>query len=384
MLVSGVIGLIGLALTLVGGLVGDSKTALYSYLVAFAYWCGISVASLILLQAFHASAARWTTLLKRGIETMAATAPLFLVLFIPIVLGMKKIFPWMDPGKLPKRELALLHGKSLYLSQGSFLLRAALYFITWILVTQVLYGWSTRQDENGDPLLTIRQRRFATGFIPWVALTITFAGFDWLMSLNPFWFSTMWGAYYFAGSFLGAICIWTIATVTATDTNAYGAHVTPHHLHNLGKLMLAFTAFWAYIGFSQFLLIWIANIPEETVFYAARITGSWKPVSQLLVVGHFIVPFFILLSQRLKLFRRPLLLMALWLLLMHWVDMYWVIMPALNPSTAFTWTTTLTTISAFAGVGGLAIAFALFRARGRFSLPVKDPFLADSLRYTQP
>ncbi|GAC1536646.1 MAG: hypothetical protein NVS2B9_02490 [Myxococcales bacterium] len=192
----------------------------------------------------------------------------------------------------------------------------------------------------------------------------------------------MFGLYYFAGAFLSSIAVLIVATTLARhEPGTHGPHVGLPHYHNLGKLLLAFTAFWAYIAFSQFMLVWIGNLPEELPWFVARTVGPWKPVFYFLVFGHFLVPFFVLLSRDLKLRPRALAAVAGWILVAHWVDLFWVVVPTFHRDhVVFHWTQ----VTAFAGIGGIAVAFALFRARGRYAVPVGDPYLADSLRYSQP
>jgi hypothetical protein len=383
LMLGGVAAVVGLGLTAVGAFF-NAKSAGYSYLVAFMYWLGISLGALILLSCFNAANARWIVVIRRPMEIMAIAVPIFVVLFIPIAVGVKAIFPWTDvPGmKLGHEAAHLMHHKHVYLSVPFFLIRAVIYFAVWIAVSHVLHRWSTRQDVDGGNVLTFKQRVFSAYALPFLALSITFAAFDWIMSLDPLWGSTIFGVYYFAGSFLGGIAVLTIATVLSRGNKQhFGELVTGDHLHNLGKLLLAFTAFWAYIGFSQYLLIWIANLPEETPWYIIRTRTGWSAVFAFLIIGHFALPFILLLSRKLKLRRGFLLGMSCWLLFAHAVDVYWMVMPVLNPETPQLHWTFLT---AFVGVGGAAVAFAIFRARGGYLVPVKDPFLADSLRYTQP
>jgi hypothetical protein len=211
---------------------------------------------------------------------------------------------------------------------------------------------------------------------------MTFAAFDWMMSLTPAFFSTIFGVYWFAGSFLGAFCVVAIAAAaTREDPSQFGAHMNLEHFHSLGKFMLAFVAFWAYVAFSQFMLIWIANVPEEVPWYIVRIGGGWRWVAAFLAVAHFAVPFFLLLSRSLKRDPRRLARLAGWLLLVHWIDLYWVIMPRVHeggPSPA------LWDVTALLGVGGVAVAFTLWRMHGVAAVPLRDPYLADSLRYLPP
>lgn len=378
---AGGLGLLGLLATFVG-MSSDARPAMFSYLWAFAYWGGIALGALVLLQIFHAVRAKWMVVLRRPVEVMAVTAVLFLLLFIPIALGMKHLYSWVaPPASLSREAMEVLHHKAPYLNTTFFIIRTVFYLLLATLVSQRLFGLSTKQDGSGEVKLTARQRAFATGMLPLVALMFSFAAFDWLMSLEPLWFSTIFGVYYFAGSFLSAISLLVIVTDRARGKNLYGDLVTDEHIHNLGKLMLAFTAFWGYIGFSQFMLIWIAGLPEEVPFYIVRLKGDWAAIGVFLIVGHFVVPFFTLLSRSLKRNRARLALVAFWILLVHAVDLYWLILPTLSPEAApFHWTM----ISAFIGVGGLSIAFALWRIRGHFTVPVRDPYLADSLAYRQP
>jgi hypothetical protein len=378
---AGGIGLLGLLATFAGMALAP-RAAMFSYLWAFAYWAGLALASVVLLQIFHATRARWMVVLRRAVETMAVTVVVFVVLFIPIALGIKNLYSWADPSpNLSHEALRLLEHKRPYLNITFFIIRGVAYVLLATVVSQRLFGLSTRQDQSGEVQLTVRQRRFGTGALPFVALVFSFAAFDWLMSLDPLWFSTIFGVYYFSGSFLSTLSLLVIVTDRARGKNLYGDLVTDEHIHNLGKLMLAFTCFWAYIGFSQFLLIWIASIPEEVPYYIVRMKGQWAGIGVFLILGHFVLPFFALLSRSLKRDRSRLSLVAFWILLVHGVDLYWVVMPALSPAALpFHWTM----ITAFVGVGGLAVAFAIWKIRGQFTVPIRDPYLADSLAYRQP
>lgn len=390
MTLAGAIGVIGLVLTLVGFFTAAQAT-MFSYLLAFSYWLGISVTTIIMVAIFHTAKVKWVTILRRAMETMGSSVAIFIPLILPIIFGAKYIFPWVDapnwvfPGsgvRFTEVELHHLHHKHPYLNLTFFYIRQAIYFGVWVFVSSRLRSWSTEQDNTGALELTVKQRRFAPGSLPFLALTITFAGFDWLMTLTPLWQSTIFGVYYFAGSFVSAFCVLTIATVNAQGKDEYGTLVTTAHYHNLGKLIFAFTAFWAYIGFSQFLLVWIANIPEEAPWYGLRMYGAWRGVSIFIFFGHFVLPFFTLLSRKLKEKPGTLAAAALYMLLMHVVDLYWLIWPAFSGEAGPTFHWTI--LTAFVGVGGVAVGYALFRARGRYTFPVKDPYIAESVRYVQP
>ena len=381
---AGVLGVIGLAAT-VAGLVSSPKEAYFSYLVAFCYWAGVGLMSLLLLMIFHAFHAKWMVVLRRPIEAMASALPILAVLFIPVALGLLsgKLYAWVKPEEmgLTHEQLEAMHHKASYLNTTFFIIRSVVYFAIAIFLSQRLFGLSTRQDASGDPLLTVAQRRLSAGGIPVMAMVIAFAAFDWIMSLAPLWFSTMFGVYYFAGGFLTTLSLVALINALARGKDLYGDLLTAEHSHNVGKLMFAFTCFWAYIGFSQFMLIWIADLPEETPFFTLRMKNEWAPVSIVLIITHFFVPFLTLLSRSLKRNPRRLAVMAVWLMAVNFLDLYWLIIPSLSPEKfAFHWTLPF----AWLGVGGVAVAFAIWRLRGHFTVPVKDPFLAVSLRYRQP
>lgn len=374
-----VLGLVGLAVTALGGFAFDARRALFAWLVAFVYWLGLALGALLLLGAFHASNARWPVVLRRFIESLPQAIPLFIVLFIPIVLGMKTLFPWMTPESFTGHAHHLLEHKRPYLNASAFVVRAVLYFVVWTVVAHLLRAWSLRQDQDGALAPTRWQRRLGAGSLPFVALTMTFAAFDWMMSLDPLFFSTIFGVWWFAGSFVACFAVIILAgQATRGDPNGFGTYMNTEHFHSLGKFLLAFTAFWAYIAFSQFMLIWIANVPEEVPWYLLRIQGGWLWVGSFLVLFHFLVPFFLLLNRGITRTPARLARVAAWILFVHWIDLYWVLMPHLDaggprPSP---WD-----LSAMVGVGGLAVWFTLLRMRGTVAVPVRDPYLQDSLGY---
>jgi hypothetical protein len=292
---------------------------------------------------------------------------------------MKRLYPWADPHGLEGHMAHAVHHKLPYLNPTGFVLRAALYLVVWIVIAHLLRAWSVRQDSAGGAALTRWQRRLGAGSLPFLALTMTFASFDWMMSLDPRFFSTIFGVYWFAGSFMSVFAVVIIAAAaTRDDPTAFGHHMSLEHFHSLGKFMLAFVAFWAYVAFSQFMLIWIANIPEEVPWYILRIDGGWRWVGLFLAVFHFLVPFFLLLSRDLKRSPRALARLAAWLLVAHWIDVYWLVMPHVDgegprPSPF--------DLTAVVGVGAAAVAFTVLRMRGAATVPVRDPYLEDSLRY---
>jgi hypothetical protein len=379
----GVVGFLLVALTLIVALATDSREAFFSYLVAFAYWCGIGFASVILLMCFHATHARWMTILRRPVEAMAASMLMFLLLVIPIWVGMSHLYSWVDPvaAGFSREALHKIAHKAPWLNVKFFIVRSAIYILIAAFLGWRLFGWSLRQDREGGTELLARSRRLSAGGLPFIALALTFAAFDWMMSLNPTWFSTIFGVYYFAGSFGAALSLLAMVTYHANRNNLFSGGMNIEHTHSIGKLMLAFTCFWTYIAFSQLLLIWIAGLPEETPFYITRFNPGWRGVGIFLIFFHFFVPFGLLLSRSLKRDPRKLAGVGFLILLVNYVDIYWLVMPTLYPGGAtFHWTQP----AAFLGIGGLALAVGMSRLRGRLPVPIRDPYLAESLRYRQP
>lgn len=386
----GAIGVIGAIAMMFVGSPESRERAAHSYLFSFTFWTGIAVAAIILVAILHTMHAKWVTLLRRPLEVMGASIGLYAVLLIPLLFVLPGLYLWMHDadalhaaGTISEIQVHHLHLKQHgYLNLPFFLVRQVIYFGSWIAVSYFLLRWSRQQDADGSLDHTVRLRKLGPGAIPLLGMTLTFAGFDWLMSLTPLWQSTIFGVYYFAGSFLACIALWTLLTLQVQGPNGFGTFVSVEHDHNLGKLLLAFTAFWAYIGFSQFLLVWSANLPEEAPWYHVRIEGPWLPFSIALVVLHFLLPFAALLSSDLK--RRPKLLriVALYILIVHVLDSIWMVLPSRYPDHGYV--PAAADLFAFVGIGGLGIAAILWILRRGYSLPVKDPYLADSLRYVQP
>ncbi|NVJ20801.1 hypothetical protein HUW62_06185, partial [Myxococcus sp. AM011] len=337
--ISAGLGVLGLVATALGALL-DVRRALFGYLFGFSYWLGLCLGALLLLAIFHATKARWPVVLRRALEVTASTAPLFLLLFIPLALGMRHLYPWVAPSlELGEEALHVLAHRRPYNNLPFFLARAALYFVTWGLVGHLLLRWSVRQDATGDLRWTSWQRRLGGGALPALALTFSFMTLDWMMSLEATWQSTVYGIYVFSGAFVGAIALMVVAGEATRQTQHFGSLLSPGHYHRLGTLMFAFICFWAYIAFAQLLLIWVAGLPAEVGWYRVRLRAGWGDVSLLLLLGHFVLPFGALLSRELKSRPRYLAIVALWMLAMHAVDVAWLLFPALSPERlAVPWT----------------------------------------------
>jgi hypothetical protein len=352
------------------------KQFFFSWLVSFLFFLSLALGALIFVLIQYASQGGWGIVVRRIGETTFATIPVMAALFLPLLFGLHDLFEWAEPGAA--EHDALLRWKAPYLNVPFFLIRAALYFGLWSVMAVLYYRGSQSQDATGDPRVSARLRLLAGPAIIVLALTQTFASIDWIMSLTPHWYSTMFGVYFFAGSFVGFIALLSVMAPAMRQAGLLDTAISVEHLHDIGKFLFAFTAFWAYIAFSQFFLMWYANLPEETIWYKARLEGSWMQVSLLLLVGHFIAPFFYLMGRTVK--RNGITLAAGggWILVMHFVDLYWQVMPTLHPAGL---RPSLLDVAAFAAIGGCFVAAAGWLMRRQALVPLRDPRLAESLAF---
>jgi hypothetical protein len=377
------LGVVGLGLTAARGFVGEGgvKIAYHAYLIAFAYWLGLALAALLLLCIWHAAKAKWPVAIRRPVEIFASTIPLFLLLFIPIVLGMKQLYPWAGSEEqiaaLPAEHQHLIHHRHGWLNPTTYLVRAGLYFLIWIGIGHLVTKASFDQDKDGASKHTERMWWWGPAGLPWVALAVAFAAFDWLMSVETVWFSSMWGVYYFAGSFVSLFALLLITLKGLSQRDSFRGAMRVTHWLATGQFLLAFTAFWGYIAFDQYMLTYVANLPDAIPFLVRRETGQWLYVGFLLMGGHFLVPFFLLLSRARKTAPQRIVRICAWILFIHLVDLYWMVMPQVQDGAVPDWSN----VTAFLGVGGLAVAVAVMRFQGKAALPIKDPFLAESLDY---
>jgi hypothetical protein len=354
----------------------NPKQFFFSWLVSFLFFVSLALGGLFFVLIQYASQGGWGIVLRRIGETTFATVPVMAALFLPLLFGLDDLYSWAVPGAA--EHDALLRWKSPFLNLPFFLIRAALYFVIWSAIALLYYRGSRAQDVTGDPGVTARLRRLAGPSLIVLALTQTFASIDWIMSLTPHWYSTMFGVYFFAGSFVGFIALLSVVAVAMRSAGLLDTVITPEHLHDVGKLLFAFTSFWAYIAFSQFFLMWYANLPEETVWYKARLEGSWTQVSVLLLLGHFVAPFFYLMGRTVKRKGATLAVGGAWLLVMHFVDLYWQVMPTLHPEG---FRPSVLDVAALLAVGGCCVAAAGWLMRRQPLVPVRDPRLAESLAF---
>ena len=378
-----VAGVGGLAATAARAFMGDNggAVAAHAYLIAYAYWFAICLAGLVLLCIFHAAKAKWPVAIRRPLELIASVMPLFAVLFVPIIVAMKQIYPWAQSpdviAKMPALNQELIHHREHWLNPTTFVGRAILYFGIFILTSFVCTNASFKQDKDGNPKHTETMWKWGPGMLPWVACALAFAAFDWLLSIETVWFSSMWGVYYFAGGIVSLFALLLLIYRSLGKDPSFAGAMRFTHWLSTGQFLLAFTAFWGYIAFDQYMLTFVANIPDATPYLIARQTGNWLWVGVALAAGHFLIPFFLLLSRPRKLDPNRIAKVAIWILCVHYIDVYWMVMPQIDPTAIPDWSN----VTAFLGVGGLATAAVLMRWRGKSSLPAKDPFLEESLNY---
>jgi hypothetical protein len=326
----------------------------------------------------HLAHATWSVVVRRLAEAIAMNFDILLILAIPILIGAGRVYPWTDRAMMAAEPA--LRGKATWLSVPFFGIRLAVYFAVWIVLSRIFMRWSVAQDRNGDYRLTRSMERASAPGMVLFGLTLTLAAFDLLMSLDPRWYSTIFPVYYFSGCVVAFFAAITITTWLVQRGGLLQHAITPEHFHDLGKLIFAFTIFWAYIAFSQYLLIWYGNIPEETSWYLRRQTHGWGAVSLLILFGHFVVPFLFLLPRFVKRNLAILVLPAVWMLLMHAVDIYWLVIPQLAHGTTGP-AVALTDVTTFLGMGSLFVAGTVWRLRNVSIVPERDPRLEESLAF---
>jgi hypothetical protein len=368
------IGGLGLAASVAGYFV-DSAQFFHSWLASAIYWLSISLGALFFVLLHYLVGAKWSVVLRRLAENLASPLIFLAICMAVILFGLKELFHWADPEIVATDHL--LQGKAGYLNQTFFIIRMVGYFLIWIVLWRFLFSGSLKQDTQPSAKLTKRMRIISAPGMFLFALTLTFASFDWMMSLDAHWYSTIFGVYIFSGSFLSAIAFLSIAVVALRSRGYFKGMVTGEHFHDLGKLMFAFVIFWGYMAFSQYFLIWYGNIPEETVWFLHRWEGSWKTVSLIIVFGHFVIPFFALFPQTPK--KNPvfLVVVSVWLLIVHRIDIYWLVMPSLHHhGVHLSWMDGATII----GIGGIFLWCFWRRLVKHPLVPIQDPDLEASFK----
>lgn len=373
------IAIVGLAVGLVTfalGLMKSPERAWTSYLVAFFYFSCLGLGGLFFAAINHIAKAGWSVSVRRIAEAMTSFIPFIFIGGLILVAGFKYLYPWVNPEVLANDPV--IAAKTGYLNAGAFVVRLIIFCVGWFLFKWFIVGNSLKQDQTGDENLTHKNVGLSIGFILFFALSFSLFSVDLLMSLMPSWYSTIFGIYCFSGLFQSTLAVMTLIIVYLRNNGLVKGYLTEEHQHDVVKFMKAFTVFWAYIAFSQFMLIWYANIPEETEYYIMRSQNGWLGISFALLILRFIVPFIALLPRGWKRNNSHVTAVAVLILIMQYVDIYWMIYPNFfeGQLTFGAWE-----IGIFAGFGG-AFLLGLYTFMQKFSLvPLKDPRLQETINH---
>ena len=367
-------GVIGLVLCVIG-YVKSPESLLHSYLLAFMFILGLSLGSLGLLMMQHLTGGMWGIVIRRPLESATRALPLVFILFAPIFFGFRYLYgAWLNAPTTGEHRLSDFQQH--YLTANWFHIRALIYFAVWLLLMWVFNSWSRKQDiDREDRVLRRRLKMLAGPGIILYVFAMSFAAIDWVMSLSPHWASTIYGFLYVAGQLISSMSLMICVVVLLSRAPVFQGVLKPRYLHDLGKLLLAFVMLWAYFSFSQLLIIWSGNSPEEISFYRSRLYGEWGYVSVIILIFHFFVPFFLLLSRDLK--RNPSLLpkVALWLIFMRFVDIYWLTRPEFTLSAI----PSLWDLAAALGLVGLWFFVFAWQLQKMPLLPLGEPKLEEVL-----
>jgi len=347
-----------------------------SYLLAFVFWLGFTLGSMAILMMHHLTGGEWGLPIRRPLEAATRTVPLMLILFLPLIFALKRLFPWAQPGGLG--DDPILKFKRMYLSLNFFMTRALIYFVIWFTLSYFLNKWSEEQDRTGNPATAKwLEGMSGPGLILW-GLAITYAMIDWVMSLQPHWFSTIFGMIFMMVGAVGAMSLVILTTRTLSNYEPVSHVVTPDQFNDLGNLLLAFVMLWAYLSFSQFLIIWSGNLPKEISWYMVRANGQWAAIAVFLIIFHFAIPFLLLLQRNLKRRVQRLAVIAGALIVISAVDVYWLVVPAFEPAGPRVHPMDLTLL---VGIGGLWIATYAWQLKRRPLLPLHDPRFEGALEH---
>lgn len=372
-----IIFIIGLVLSLLAFFI-DKERAIFNYLILYSMLISIGLGSLFLVALEYVAGADWSVPFRRIPEFLSGILPLLFILVIPLLIFNHDLFHWTHKEVVEQDKI--LKGKEPYLNISFFIIRVIVISALWVLFYYALGKNSLLQDKTKDQVLTKRNIRLSAIFIPVFAITITFSAIDWLMSLEPHWFSTIFGVYYFSGTVIAALAAVTLIVVILKEKGYYQPWITDDHLYSFGALLFAFVNFWAYIAFSQYLLIWYANLPEETFWFLTRWEGSWSIISILLIIVHFVVPYAVLLSQPAKMNPKKLKFISIWLLFAHLLDLFWLVMPNMKQMKSgyfFSW---IDFVFPILGVGLVMLVLSYF-SKNKNLIPIGDPKLKRGINF---
>jgi hypothetical protein len=374
------IGIAALVMTLVSW-VTDPEQFYISYLVGWTFCVSLALGGLFFVLIQHLTQAYWSVVIRRISEVLIWSFPMLFLLSIPLFFGMHDLYHWThlelyDPSSASYDSI--LAGKQSYLNVPFFVGRIVAYFVIWSYLAYRLYTGSVRQDVDPDPSIPAKMRKISAVGLLLTSITTAFAGFDILMTLDPHWFSTIFGVYFFGGAFLNVMTFMVLVALLLRRNGMLKDAITTEHYQDLGKFIFGFIVFWAYISYSQYMLIWYANIPEETAFYRHRFEHGWGTFSAILLVGHFIIPFFALISRPAKRTLPVLGFMSVWILCMHWFDFIWVALPTATEHASLH----LVNFTATIGLFGILFASVMYRLSRHSLVPENDPQLEKSLNFT--
>lgn len=378
-----VIGLLGTAAAGAGYVVAGPAQFFQSWLMAFLYVFAFPAGALGLLMIHHLATGRWGLVLQRPYEAAARTFPLLALFFIPLLFGLDHLYAWVNPAAQHDHVLEhVMHHKGMYLNVQDFHVRAVIYFAVWIGLATLLVKWSRKQDENRADAETYgRKMRMLSGIgLVAFGLAVTFAGFDWAMSVEPKWYSSIYGAMLMVAQGLATLCLFAIIAYMLSADKRYGAVIGTQQYHDIGNLIFAFNILWTYMGVSQFVIIWSGNLPEEVEYYIHRSHAPWPEIAIGLAVFHFGIPFALMLMKSTKKNPRILARIAVWLLVMRLVDYFWMLMPAFrHKEFHLHWLD----LAAPVGLFGLWLYVFLGFLKSRPFLPLNDPRFADVLAHPE-
>lgn len=389
------IGLAGMVVTLLGGFISGAQTIAMSWLVGVSYWTAIAIGMLLLVLIHHIFDASWSVILRRQYEHGLSAFKWLALLFVPLIVVSwmaphDLIWPWMNMaheihGGHTVGEDVLYLKKAAFLNLNMFTGMTVGFFAIWVWLSSRLRKASFTQDSDGNAGWTKMNRQTAAFGIPLVALSLTGAAIYWIKSLEYHWFSTMYGVWFFANCVRGALSVGVIITLWLYNRGDYKGILNKNHMHSIGQLMLAFTVFWAYVTFSQYFLIWNANVPEETFWYNLREYGDWWWVGMILLFGHFFVPFFCLLSYRFKVTHHIIRRIAYWILAIILIDICYNVLPAIQDSHGhpqpFLSIQLLWTVTSVIGVGGVCVWAYLKSFPSTKLIPIRDPRIRECLTH---
>ncbi|HEX4413089.1 MAG TPA: hypothetical protein VH107_05630 [Lacipirellulaceae bacterium] len=369
-----VVSLFGIVACVVGALF-SWEHFLRGFLVAWTFWAGISLGSLTLLMIQYLTGGAWGLLLRRVFEAAAANIALMAVLFLILTIDLPAVFPWARPDVVADSP-ALQH-KAPYLNPHAFEVRAAIYFVLWIALAWLLKSWSQKQDRTGpSPAIADRCRLLSGPGLVIYGATVTFASIDWIMSLQPLWYSTIFPPLFAVGQILSGLAFAIVVILLLAGAAPISKTLLPSQRRDIGNLLLAFVMFWAYLSFSQFIIIWSENLPEETTWYFYRIRGGWQWIAIVLIIFQFTVPFLLLLSRDTKTSFRRLRGVALLVLALRAVDIYWWVEASFAGPVSFYW---LLDLAAVAAIGGVWIWCFIWQLQRSSLIPFADPYIAEYL-----